>query len=71
MINKIKTNNNLMTTKIIKRINYRKNKIYIKIFKIRRDNKVQKNAQKIFSFASRFNFEKLRGEIQQDIHGSN
>jgi hypothetical protein len=58
MINKIKTNNNLMTTKIIKRINYRKNKIYIKIFKI-------------FSFASRFNFEKLRGEIQQDIHGSN
>jgi len=48
MINKIKTNNNLMTTKIIKRINYKRNKICIKIFNIGMDNKVKKNAQIYF-----------------------
>ncbi len=47
MINKIKTNNNLMTTEIIKRINYRR-KICIRIFKIRRDNKVKKMHKHIF-----------------------
>lgn len=48
MINKIKTNNNLMTIEIIKRINYRKSKICIKIFKIQRDKKIKKNAQTYF-----------------------